>query len=68
VLIATIEALTIVITDTSTSDRHNLSLCVLVIARILTPQTDRDAKTALICYDYVATVFYGASLLYVYLG
>jgi hypothetical protein len=68
VLIAAIEALTIVITDTCASDRHDLSIRVLINPCILTPQTDRDAKTALISYDYVATVFHGAGLLYVYLG
>jgi hypothetical protein len=68
VLIAAIDALSIVITDTRAPDRHDLSFRVPIHPRILPPQTDRDAESALVSYDYVATVFHSASLLDVNLG
>lgn len=68
VLIAAVETLSIVVAHTCTPNRHDLTLRVVIHSRILTPQADRDAESALVSYHYIAAVFDRAGLLYVDLG
>jgi hypothetical protein len=64
-LISTVKTLTVIITDSSSSYGHCLTLKVLVHSGILTPKTDSNTQSAFISQNNISPVFHRSSLLYV---
>ena len=67
-LIATIQALAVVVTYPGSSKSQDLPFSVVLIFSILTPKTYSNAEPTFISYHYIAAVFYSSGLLNVDLG
>jgi len=68
VLVATVQALAVVVGDASSSKGEDLAFTVAFHPCVLAPQADRDAENTLIGDGHVASVFDSSALLDVDLG